>query len=469
MMLAPLFALLMIGVGLDSDPAGLVSRLGSARYAEREDATKSLERLGRDALPALRAARDSKDPEVRTRAATLVEKIESDLMIRPAMVRLDFQNKPVIDVVKQIAERSGIALSLIPENSPMGARRITLQAASPVPFWTALDRLCREGRLQHNIALQALAAGTRGTMVQLQAGDGSLSPYVSDSGPFRATLQGIHHHRDLALNQPGMMQDLVFRGGRVPPAPLPDRVVGPDGRTAPAVVDTFYFEFQIMAEPRMVLSQNGPLSLTEAIDDRGQSLLPAAAGAAIPRQSGYYGFNVGSTTIQLRSDLKHPDQPGRVIKHIRGKVPVVVSARKDDPLTINLADAKGKTFRNSEVSLIVHDVRAEPNNQGTSIDLSIRTNAASADASGAGGRFDAETAAFRSPNMPQNQIEILDARGRAYQHWFPSSSRIEAEEARMTLLLRPTENLGAPAQIRFYDMVRAYSEAKFDFVDVPMP
>lgn len=465
MTFAPVLLLLVAGLGLDSDPTTLVSRLGSAKFAEREDATKALEKLGRDALGPLRGAKDSKDPEVRTRAATLVEKIESNLMIRPAMVRLDFRNKPVTEVVKAIAERSGISLSLMPENSPMwGARKVTLEAQSPVPFWTALDSLCREGKLQHNIPMQALAAGTRGTTVQLQPGDGSLSSYVSDSGPFRATLQGIHHHRDLTLNQAGMMPDMAFRAGRVPPPPAPDRTTG---RPVPPVTDTFYFEFQLMAEPRMVLSQNGPLTITEAVDDKGQSLLPTSPAGSVQRNAGYYGFNVGSTTIQLRSDLRHPDLPGRVIKHIRGKIPVVVSARKDDPLTINLADAKGKTFRNSEVSLIVHDIRAEANNQGTSIDLSIRTNAASADASG--GRFDPETTAFRSPNMPQNQIEILDARGRAYQHWFPSSSRIDTEEARMTLLLRPTENLGAPAQIRFYDMVRAHSEASFDFVDVPMP
>ena len=48
------------------DPAALLEKLGSARNAERE-AMKSLEGLGSKALPALRAASRSKDPEVRGR------------------------------------------------------------------------------------------------------------------------------------------------------------------------------------------------------------------------------------------------------------------------------------------------------------------------------------------------------------------------------------------------------------------
>ena len=49
-----------------SDPSALVGQLGAARYADREAAAGALERLGRAALPALRAARDHRDPEVRS-------------------------------------------------------------------------------------------------------------------------------------------------------------------------------------------------------------------------------------------------------------------------------------------------------------------------------------------------------------------------------------------------------------------
>jgi hypothetical protein len=36
-------------------------------------------------------------------------------------------------------------------------------------------------------------------------------------------------------------------------------------------------------------------------------------------------------------------------------------------------------------------------------------------------------------------------------------------------MLMPSDNVGPAAQIRYYDMVRATTEATFTFADVPMP
>jgi RNA polymerase sigma factor (sigma-70 family) len=63
----------------DRDVAGLVRRLGSEDFAEREAADKALAELGEAALPELRKARDSADLEVRRRAADLIERIEGPL------------------------------------------------------------------------------------------------------------------------------------------------------------------------------------------------------------------------------------------------------------------------------------------------------------------------------------------------------------------------------------------------------
>jgi hypothetical protein len=472
MTFVPWMLLLISGTPADRDDvSALVARLGAARYAEREEASQALEKRGREALDALRAAREAKDPEVRSRAAALIEKIESELMVRPTLVRLDFQDRPLPEVVKAIADRSGIPLTLVPQhNRGFATRRVTLQAPAPVPFWIALDRLCKEGRLQHNVAAQVLVSGSRGTTVQLLEGQGAPSLHVSDSGPFRATLLGIHHHRDLALSpNGGMMMGFGPGEGPLPPQPIEGLVRPAGAGRAPAVADSFYLELQVMAEPRMALTQNGPHNLLVADDDTEQSLLPSAPTAGAPRRAGYFGFNVGGTTLQLRSELKYPEHPGRVIKRLHLRVPVIVSARKDEPLTIDLAESKGKTFRNGEVSVVVHDVKPDANNQRTLIELAVRPNAGPTDPSGIAGRFGPEPVAFRGPQMSQNQIEILDAQGRAYQQWFPSSTRMDTEEVRLTLMLMPGDNVGPPAQIRYYDMVRATSEASFTFHDVPMP
>src|SRR2546430_1533947 len=67
-------------------PTAMVARLGSGRFAERQAAATAIERLGARALPALRSARDVKDPEVRTRAAALIAKIEGALLTQPSLV-----------------------------------------------------------------------------------------------------------------------------------------------------------------------------------------------------------------------------------------------------------------------------------------------------------------------------------------------------------------------------------------------
>ncbi|HEV3119156.1 MAG TPA: WD40 repeat domain-containing protein [Gemmataceae bacterium] len=59
---------------------GLIRQLGSNHFAEREEASKALEKIGEPALEALRkAAGASKDPEIKQRAGKLVQKLEQEL------------------------------------------------------------------------------------------------------------------------------------------------------------------------------------------------------------------------------------------------------------------------------------------------------------------------------------------------------------------------------------------------------
>ncbi len=53
----------------------LIEELGSRRFTTRQQATLRLKRLGRSAIPALRAAQGSENPEIRTRATSVLEHI----------------------------------------------------------------------------------------------------------------------------------------------------------------------------------------------------------------------------------------------------------------------------------------------------------------------------------------------------------------------------------------------------------
>jgi hypothetical protein len=457
---ANLVLFVLLGQGPADDPAALVGRLGSPRYAEREAAADALERLGRQAIPALRAARDARDPEVRTRAAALSNKIEGALLTQPTMVRLDFDDQPLPAVVKRLADDTGIKLSLVPENVPTWAnRRVTIRESAPVPFWRAMDRLCESARLQSNFGMQGFP-GSREPVFQFFDGGPRIHGPTSDSGPFRISLLGLHYQWEVGF---GNVAPFPRRGGIAPPPPVPAR--GPDAAPrveAPAVQEQFYAQVQVAAEPRLSLSQNGPLKLTEAVDDRGQSLLPEPdAGPVTQRVSGYFGLVNGA--LQLHAPLKRPEQPGQSIRSLRGTLPVVVATRKPDPLIVPLPSATGKTFQNDDVSLSVLDIRVNPVTHQTNIDVVVRANAAGFNPAS----NNAPEPPIHRPDFQQQQqqIEIVDAQGGGIA-WYQSN--FVAEESRMTLILN-ANNQAVPTELRYYGLARAATEVSFEFHDVPMP
>ncbi|MEO6808890.1 MAG: hypothetical protein ABI353_07235 [Isosphaeraceae bacterium] len=458
MTLAKLVVLVLLGAGGEPDAQVLVQQLGSTRYAQREDAAKALEVQGRLALPSLRVARESRDPEVRTRAAALVERIESSLLVRPTLVRLNYRDRLLAEVVKDLADQSQIPLSLFPENNPLWtSKRITLQESDPVPFWKALDLIGQQAQIQ------PMQVGGRGNALNLVPGNGHLALPTSDSGPFRTRLQGINHDRHRTFD---MAQAPVLFGGQPQAAPPGLPAIG---NVPGHATDNFYFNIQLLVEPRMNLSQPGTVKLTEAVDDKGQSLLPPAASTTSARHSGFNGYTPGGqTNLTMICPLRFPDQPGTTITRLRGVVPLIVSARKDDPTTISLADAKGKSFEAGELTLIVNDMRVEPNNpQVTILDLTLRLGSAQGDQGQ--NRAAINALAFHTPNTPNGQFEILDAQGKSYPQWMPMSQQFGTVESRLVLSLPPQAGLGAPAQIRVYDTMRVNTEATFEFQNIPMP
>jgi len=397
---------LALAGALGTDPSALVGRLGAPKYADREAASASLEKLGPEAIPALRSARTAKDAEVRTRAVVLLDRIESELLVRPTMVNLNFRDRPLSEIVTAIGERGHASLALHPREGPeTRGRRLTLVRPEAVPFWTAVEALDEAAGLELVGGSPMVGLGQGGgqlTVFNLFSRNAGLRPVPSVvSGPFRVSLLGLTYHKERNFgggnNNGGM---IVFPGGMMPNG----QIVVPADAMGGQGVDQFFANLQVLAEPRMNVALNGPARVSEATDENGQSLLtPTSPGSTFQHQSGYNRFEpAGGIAIQTTIPLKYPDRPGRRIKSLRGVVPVTVSARKDDPMVIPLADAKGKTYHNSEISLTIHEVKTDGNNAQTSIDLSVR----SMDSTANGGLLSQEFTALRQPNSPQQPLEI---------------------------------------------------------------
>jgi hypothetical protein len=446
----------VLGGSPSADPAELVEKLGASRFAERESAEAALAALGRLALPSLKAARNSKDLEIQTRATGLITRIEGSLLIQPTTVALDFQDVPIERLIQAINQQSGLSLILNPEDqAAVKNRQLTLKSASPLPFWKAIDAICEAGQLHFIPGAQVPLGHKDGTFL-LYDGPANQNEPVSDFGPFRVHLTTAPHPAEMQLSQRrdqpfnGRQRFLVV-GGELKP------VAGPDTSRQ------FFLNLLVSSEPRLSISQNGMAKVTVAVDDKGQSLLVPSSPGTFQHMAGYNGLNP-APTVRLRIDLARPEAVGQKIRLVRGTIPVVVATRRSDPLEVPIAGSADKVFRNDDVALTVLANRPAGLNGTGSVDLAVTQLGQVPPPIQLG---EGEPLGYR-PDTPLQQIEILDAQGNPLP-WFPSGTFYNGEQTRLSLTIVSRGKPAVPATIRYHGMIRASVEVPFEFRNLPMP
>lgn len=446
-------------------PEELIARLGSPRYAERQAAEAELARLGRLALPALGARREHRDLEVRSRVNALIGKIEGSLLLEPTPVVLDFQDRPLGEVVAAIAARADLPVALGPD-APK-AQQVTLRADGPVPFWTAIDRLADVAGLGYAVAAPS-PSSLRDHPLILSPSTPRPGGPTSDHGPFRVNLISLHYQRDLSfLGGAGLVPN---RLGPMP-APMP---VAANPQGSRAVNEQFSIRLQAAAEPRLALRQTGPPRLAAAVDELGQSLLPPAPSgpSANPGMGmtvvGQYGTGMTTGPLQLLVGLRRPESPGRTIRLLRGAIPVSVATRRPNPVVVALDGAGPKTGQNEDVSLVVNDGKlvAGPAGGPATLDLTITPNPARPTSPAPDPAPELDSFMQRTDVGPL-QLELLDASGRLLTWYAAASDRI-GDETRLSLVVH-TGSAGGPTTLRYFGTIRATAEIPFEFRDVPMP
>jgi hypothetical protein len=128
----------------------LIGQLGSQKFGERRAAARALDRLGPAALPALRLAARSDDPEVSRRARALIKsinkRVERDRLLAATRVRLVYKDTPVPQAVADFAKKTGFAIRLGYDERTLADRKITLDTGD-TSFWQAFDQFCAGSRL----------------------------------------------------------------------------------------------------------------------------------------------------------------------------------------------------------------------------------------------------------------------------------------------------------------------------------
>jgi WD40 repeat protein len=221
------------------DVPALVRQLGADSFAEREEATRALQKLGARALPALRKAMRSPDIEVRRRAQRLLDSIEKDVY---GIVRVFEGHSGGVNGVafspdgkraasadgravrlwdlatgKQLASTQGhddrvIAVCF----SPDGKQIASGSEDRTVRLWDA--RTLEEVRVfrGHRDYVRAVAFSHAGKRVVSASMDGSIREWEVQTGKPRRILVGGLKYTSMALAQDGKVIVAAGAGPRKP-------------------------------------------------------------------------------------------------------------------------------------------------------------------------------------------------------------------------------------------------------------
>jgi len=230
----------------------LIKLLGSERFQDRASAQKQLEAIGPPALDLLRKAMKTSDLETSRRADDLVRKIEekrdTEYALAPKLVWLDIDDLTARQAVNLLARESGYAIEIRESRPGIAERRITLNTGL-VPFWRALDLVCKEASLSERRPPGGLGAiisnGPMGDLIMVRpAGAESVVP---PRGIFLHTESPVRVHTSLAGSVRLRLYEMPGGG-----------------------VEDYKLLLEVSPEPRLLAFNPESPRITQALDDQEQ-------------------------------------------------------------------------------------------------------------------------------------------------------------------------------------------------------
>jgi hypothetical protein len=480
-----LLGLISLHIFDDPGPGELVTQLGAPKYADRETAGEALVKIGTRALPALAKASESSDPEVRLRAETLVARIEASEVLGVTRFTLDIRDRPLAEAAHAIEKASGMRLKLGASNGnpqverTWPERRVTVQAAEPVPFWDIIDRLCQAADLQREYPPAWNAAFPFTPPFDLILVGGKARPPKSDTGALRVELVRVRHHR---------VRD--YRNNVYEFSPLGESTAQKrDTETGATERSSYTAELVVSGEPRLRIFGVGEVENAEAVDDQGRSLLRRPTAAEEEQKLSLRRMNphldpklhpalrYGSFSHpSMRSSpvpvvLSYPSPPARRITLLRGVIPVAVVARRPGPLVVELKGASGKEFAADSTKITVHKIDAESGREPT-VDFTLETAQSGAEETivvcdPKGVRL----AVHRPSDLMELCLEVVDSRSERL-YWQFTRAPTRNIQGRMTIVIRDRNSKRQrpdDLRLRYWRMIATATDLPFVFKDVPTP
>ena len=210
-----------------------VKKLGDPHFRQREMATQVLRDAGTEALPAIKAAQNDPDPELRVRARELASEIETRQLLDPKTVTLKLSNAPAKEVLDKISKETGDQIDLWnPPNHTISVDCVR------VPFWKVIDQVSEQAGLH-------LQQGYGDDRVRLNP-NGSTPRYIDYSGPFRIAAQSLQQNKFVDLTN----------------AKAANRT------------ENLTLQYTVFSEPKMPILGLGEAKILAAFDGDGNSMIP---------------------------------------------------------------------------------------------------------------------------------------------------------------------------------------------------
>jgi hypothetical protein len=233
-----LLGLALAGLAAVPAPAGdaatiakLIEQLGADSFADREAASKALDKIGTPALEAVRKATKSGDAEVRKRATELAAKIgrraASEAALAPKMVHLAFKDTPLKEAVKGFAEKSGYDIVLFDPQEKLKGKRVTLDTGKAT-FWAAMEKFCAAaGVVEGDVNQAGAMPNLRPRPLPAAPGGAPAIVPVPGKGKVDPNIDGEAAAAKRAAERLAFLVAAMQKEAPPPPAAVPPKPVGP--------------------------------------------------------------------------------------------------------------------------------------------------------------------------------------------------------------------------------------------------
>jgi hypothetical protein len=330
---------LLVGPILAVDPPGnveqIIEQLGKADPKARVAARLALEKLGPEALPALRKALTHRDAEIRKRVGEVLPGLEQSVLVAPKIVSLKAEKKSARDLLNLLARETGYQIDVWNDN-PKEVFTLDLQK---VPFWKAVDEI---GRLS---GLNPLV-GYGDERLRFQKEQG-IPEHIAYDGAFRFVPTSFQHSRTITLPR-----------------------VGEPGRP-PERLETLTMAYVLHAEPKLPMLSAGEAQLLAAVDSEGNSMMPLPQAVSeeegkrqIMQRTARYGNGYLATSLNGSLTLGRPSPKARGIKLFHASIPVTLLVeQKPEVVTDKILDQKNKKIVVGTTTFLIESCERTPEKQ----------------------------------------------------------------------------------------------------------